>query len=73
MPLLLLSIMSEGLKFMNVFQATRLSERISDLKEKFNAELAKGPDRDDAALDSYERELCELGQLFLATLKSTPS
>lgn len=73
MPLLLLSIMSEGLKFMNVFQATRLNDQIMELRRKFDEELAKGSNRDDAALDGYERELCELGHLFLAGLKSTPS
>jgi hypothetical protein len=67
---LLLSIISEGLKFLNEFQANRLRERVINLRERFNEEMAKGSLRDDAALDSYERELRELGELFLASIKS---
>ena len=42
-------------------------------KEDFDAEMAKGAGRDDANLDRIERELCYIGELFLAAVKGSSS
>lgn len=73
MGLLILSIVSEGLKFLNESRAQELQERIIKLREAFNEQLSKGTMRDDALVDMYERELLDLGHLFLASLKSASS
>lgn len=66
---LLLGIVNEGLKFLNEHEARAIQEKVIKLREAWNEELAKGSMRDDALLDSYERELLDIGLLFFASLK----
>jgi hypothetical protein len=67
----LLSIVNEGLKFLNAKEATRIQEKVMALRENYLDELSKGSMRDDALLDMYERELLDISGLFLASLKGT--
>lgn len=69
----ILSIVNEGLKLFNTEEAKSLALRVAGYQEDFNAEMAKGENRDDAKLDMLDRELCELGGLFLTILKSATS
>lgn len=68
---LILSIISEGLKFLNEHEANKIQTRILELRRNWDYELSKGNDRDDAALDMYTRELRDLGELFLTSIKQT--
>lgn len=70
MALMILSILSEGLKFINGARAQEIGNRVIELREQFNEELSKGADRDDARLDMLERELFDLGNVFLSAVKS---
>jgi len=69
----LLSIVNEGLKFLNAKEATSIQMRVRALRENYLNELSKGSMRDDALLDMYERELLDIGLLFLTAIKQTPS
>ena len=73
MAQIILSIINEGLKFINQHEALALQNRIMNLKGAWDAEIAKGAARDDSLLDSYERELCDIADVFLGALKSTSS
>jgi len=70
---LLLSIVNEGLKFLNEREARAIQERVLKLREAWNEELSKGTQRDDALLDMYERELLDIGELFFASFKQASS
>ena len=66
---LMLSIVSEGLKLLNEHEARAIQTRVLKLREAWREELSKGSMRDDAILDMYDRELLDLSQLFLTSLK----
>ena len=66
---IMLSIVSEGLRFLNERESKEIGERVMKLREAWREEMAKGSLRDDALLDMYERELRDIGALFLTTLK----
>lgn len=70
MVTLILNIIGEGLKLYNNESAKALALRVAQYKEDWNAEIAKGALRNDARLDELDRELLNIGQLFLAILKS---
>lgn len=70
MPELILSIVSEGLKLYNNESSKSLALRVAKFEEDWNKEYAKGANMDDALLAELDRELLNIGQLFLAILKS---
>jgi hypothetical protein len=69
----LLSVLEGGLTLLNKVvpdQATKIKNQIIDLREKWDAEMGKVDNRDDALLDMYDRELRDISELFLAAVKS---
>jgi hypothetical protein len=75
---LILQIIEGSLTLINKItpdEATRIKNRILDYRRAWDAEFAKGENRDDARLAELDRELRDIGQLFLATINgpSTPS
>ena len=76
MNTLLLSIISEGLKFLNKVvpeEAIKIQERLHKYETEWDAEIAKGEHRDDAKLDMLDRELQQCGELFLTVIKGQAS
>lgn len=70
---LVLSIINEGLPVLDKLvpdQATIIRDRVLLLREKWDAEIAKGNKMDDALVAMYSRELRDIGELFSASLKS---
>lgn len=70
---LILNIVNEGLKLYNTENAKALARQVAQYTEDWNAEISKGAARDDARLDELDRQLLNIGQLFLAILKSEAS
>jgi hypothetical protein len=73
---LILTVIESALGLVNKVvpdQATKIKNQIMDYRSKWDAELAKGPLRDDALLDEYDRELRDITDLFLAAVKSATS
>jgi hypothetical protein len=70
MAQIILSIINEGLKFINQQEALALQNRIMNLKGVWDAEIAKGADRDDSVLDGCERELRDIADVFVGAIKS---
>lgn len=70
---LILNIINNGLPILDKLvptEATKIRNLILNYGRDFDAEMAKGDKRDDARLDMLERELCNIGGLFSAALKS---
>lgn len=70
---LILQIIEQSLLLVNKFapdEATRIKNQILNYRRDWDAEIAKGENRDDARLDELDRELRDIGELFLATIKS---
>lgn len=66
-------IIEEALVLLNKLvpdQATRIQNKIKALREKWDEEYAKMDKRDDAMLDSIDRELRDIRELFSAAIKS---
>lgn len=69
---LVLSIINEGLPILDKMvpdQATIIRNKVLSLKGKWDAEVAKGENMDDALVAMYTRELHDIGELFSASLK----
>lgn len=71
MPELILGIIKEALHLINTENGKALAIKIARFEEDFYEELSKGDKRDDARVDMLDRQLRELGELFLAVLKSS--
>lgn len=70
---LVLGIIEESLVLVNKLvpeESTRIKNRVLNLRREWDEEIAKGHLRDDARLVMLERELRDIGQLFLTTIKS---
>lgn len=70
---LILGIIQEGLVIVNKVlpdEATRIKNQVIEYRRKWDEEYAKGDKRDDALLAMYDRELRDIGELFLTALKS---
>lgn len=69
---LILNIIASGLPILDKLipsEATKIRNKVLDFRGKWDAEIAKGPKRDDALLDMYTNELHDIGELFSAALK----
>lgn len=76
MVLTILSIIKEALPLIDKLvpdQATKIRNEVIDLRRRWDDENAKGANRDDNALDHIERELLDISQLFIDTLKQASS
>lgn len=51
-------------------QATKIANKIKDFREKWDHEISKGPNRDDALLDSIELELRDIRELYASAIAS---
>lgn len=73
MEVAVLEVISEALVLLNKVvpdQATRIANKIKDLRERWDVEHAKGELRDDALLDNIRLELRDIRELFSAAIKS---
>lgn len=69
---LILTIISEGLKFIDQAQQDSIKNKIIQLRADYADELGKSSsDIDDARLDSLEFELCDLLKLFGSGLQGS--
>lgn len=70
---LILGIIEQSLVLVNKLvpeEASRIKNRVLNLRREWDEEIAKGHLRDDAKLVMLERELRDIGELFLTTIKS---
>lgn len=73
---LILKIIAEGLVIVNKVlpdEASRINNQVLEYRRAWDAEMAKMDKRDDARLDELDRELRDIGELFLAAIKSAAS
>jgi hypothetical protein len=73
---LILGIIEGSLELINKLvpgEASRIKNKVLRLRKEWDEEISKGVNRDDSNLDRIERELLDLGQLFLTTIKSASS
>lgn len=73
---LILGIIEGSLELVNKLvpeESTRIRNKILNYRREWDAEMAKGHLRDDANLDRLDRELRDIGELFLATIKGSQS
>lgn len=71
-----LPVIEEALVLLNKFvpdEATKISGKIKDFREKWDAEYAKGPLRDDNMLDCIDAELRDIRELFSSAIKTAAS
>ena len=76
MVLTILTIISEALPLIDKVvpdQASKIRNKVIDLRKRWDDEISKGTKRDDNRLDHIERELFDLSQLFADTLKQASS
>lgn len=58
-------------KYINHSKATELQEKVLDLKRRWDEEISKGDDVDDALLYSIERELWDICEVYRSELKGS--
>lgn len=69
---LILGIIEQSLVLINKLvpdEASRIRNRVLNLRKEWDAEISKGSDRNDAKLDHLELELRDICQLYSATIK----
>lgn len=74
MVLTILNIISGALPLIDKLvpdEATKIKNKVIELRKRWDDEYAKGEKRDDNALDHIESELCELGELFTYAVKKS--
>jgi len=73
---LVLGVIEEGLTLLNKLvpdQALRIAKEIKSIRERWDSEISKGVNRDDAMLDCLELELLDLCQVYAAAVKQADS
>lgn len=73
---LILGIIEESLVLINKLvpeEASRIRKKVLNLRGEWDEEISKGTGRDDANLDRIERELRDLCQIYVTTLKQASS
>lgn len=73
---LVLGVIEEGLTLLNKLvpdQALRIAKEIKSIRERWDSEISKGVNRDDAMLDCLESELRDLCQVYAAAIKQADS
>lgn len=72
----ILTIISEALPLIDKVvpdEATKIRNKVLDLRRRWDDEISKGSERNDNALDHIQSELLDLGRLFSDTLKQASS
>ena len=67
-----LGVVEEGLTLLNKLvpdQALKIAKEIKSLRDRWDNEISKGNNMDDAMLDSIELELRDLCQVYAAAVK----
>ncbi len=75
-PTLILSVIEQALTLINKIvpdDAEKISNKIKDLRSKWDEEYSKLDSRDDALLDCIELELRDISELFFAAVKKSSS
>lgn len=73
---LILQTIEQSLVLLNKLvpdHATRISEKIKSFRERWDAEYAKGENRNDNMLDLLELELRDIRELFSDAIKAAAS
>lgn len=65
----LLSLLAEVGKLVNFHNSNSVLERIEELRNLYEQEMAKGQGRDDALVYSIRHELCNICALYSSTIK----
>ena len=68
----LIPLLTEIGKYINAEKRTEYQDRVFKLERAYNEEMAKGSNRDDAAIFSMRSELCLIIQLYSSELKGSP-
>lgn len=72
----ILGIIEQGLVLLNKLvpeEASRIAGKIKSLRNRWDHEISKGSQRDDALLDSIERELFDIRELYATAIESAAS
>ena len=72
-PTLVLGVIEESLELLNKIvpdQATKIARSILELRGKWDEEVSKGDNRDDAMLDCIRLQLSDIRELFSSAIKS---
>ena len=64
-----IGLLTEVGKLVNFHNSNAVLDRIAELRALYEQELAKGVDRDDALVFSIRLELCNICNIYCATIK----
>lgn len=76
MPEAIIGIIEQGLVLLNKIvpdESSKIANRILSLRQRWDHEISKGADRNDALLDSIELELRDIRELYSAAIASAAS
>lgn len=72
----ILGVIEQGLVLLNKLvpdESMRIANKIKSLRQRWDHEISKGHKRDDALLDSIERELLDIRELYATAIESASS